>query len=438
MIGLPISRRERTVVVLAVAVVSALSVGNLYSGWYGSWGETARALQVTTLLTYPLLAALSAWLTGAPRRRRYQWMVGTGVSGALRLRILWVTAIAGLGFAGMLPVFVVACVMTGSEADFGSFPGLELLLIATGTVAAIAFGLALASALPPMLAPILATVIVYGGEYLLDTGTPSMEQYAGFVVADQRERTYLEPTPWVLIVQCFLLACLALLFLAAAVRSRSWLFPLAGACLAATPLIMVGSSNYSVSHAALQPVCQEQNDYTLCMTRARAHTMDEVVESIEPAMTMMDSFSGQRLTLAEESIRISTLEERGTVGMVVPFAITSGIDGDSHRVVRDELVVDVTNAVLRGSCGSGRSGGYVAKSATAQDVLQEWVLRELNIPLEGVSYAQIPLSEDFVDWSPVASFRSAWNDASPDARLRWFDQHGGDVLTCDLQGDLTI
>lgn len=123
-----------------VSVVSAVSVAVRFAEWYGSWGETGRALENSTVLTYPLVAGVAAWYASASKRRRYEWMIASADRKAREIHGRVAALVAGFAVVGCLAVGAAMAAVTASEATFGSPVGTVLLPVVAGYVASACLG----------------------------------------------------------------------------------------------------------------------------------------------------------------------------------------------------------------------------------------------------------------------------------------------------------
>lgn len=417
-----------------VAVVSAVSVGVRYGEWFGSWGETASALEISTVLTYPLVAGVAAWFASASKRQRFDWMTESASRGPLFLRMRSAWIVAAPAAVGAISVGLVITLMTASEANFGAFNVVAVAPVLAGYLTAACLGVLLARWLPVMVSPVAAIVLVYAVGAILDTGNPSLKVFAAFVVADPRERTYMAAVTWVLLVKTLWLLAFAWLLIAMAItRSNRWLVPLGASCLLAVPLVLTGDSGLERVEAAYEPVCHDAaNEIRVCMSAARDHAYDDVRSAIEPVAEKLDGLEGSGWAFEEESIATDPFPDYVQDELVIPFGVTSGVSGNSHVVDARMMQADIARRLL-GGCASAPGSSGDKPVATARDVVHVWLLTQLGISTDGSEgYAFPNLSEDLLDYSQARTFVESFEGLSHAERVEWFKRHGHDLLRCTL------
>lgn len=433
--GLPLTRRERWGTVVLIALITGMTAIDQSASWYGSWGETGAALDKTTTITYPALAAVAAWFASAPGRRRFQGMVRASSRKPYSLPLHAVVSVGAYATLGTLVALAGMWTVTARTATFGRVPLLELVVVLCGYAAAAGFGLLVGSTLPSLIAPVAAVVVVYGTEYLADTGKPSLSPLAGLVVADSRERTYRETLIWVLGLRAFFLLAVALLFAALATRAASvWLLPFALVCATATPLLWVGDSGMKVDPAAMREVCDAHGTVSVCMTAARSHAAGQIYRVLAPDLRLLAGISPGKVVLVEETISTDLTATVRDGTLTVPFGVVNGVDGDAHRANARDLQVQFTSTLLRSNCKpNAASQASAAPRATAADVVQAWLLQKVGIPIDGSGGLGAPaLLPGEVDYTGIEDFRTSWGAATNRQRQTWLTLHRDGLISCTL------
>src|SRR4051794_5423710 len=100
--GLPFYREERFGVGLVVVAVTTFWMLAHRPEWVGSWGETVAALETSTILTYPLIAAFAAWISSRPRRHHFLSLIQAGSRSKLAAWVLANAQLCGCAAAGFL------------------------------------------------------------------------------------------------------------------------------------------------------------------------------------------------------------------------------------------------------------------------------------------------------------------------------------------------
>lgn len=420
---------------VSVAVATAITITVRFGDWYGSWGETGRAIEDSTTLTYPLIAGIAAWVASAPKRRRYAWMVNSASRTATELGARTALRIAAPAALGALLAATVALVVTGSEATYAAPPVAQMAPVLAGFAAATCFGLLLAGFLPSFFSPVVAVVTIYAVEVFLDTGDPSLRTFAGLTVADPRERTYRGTETWMLEVRALWLIALAwLLFVIASKVTTRWLVPFGAVCILAVPLLLVGDTGMKVDEAATRAVCHEVEERAqVCLSAARDHVHEELADAIIPVISLLEGMEGKRWVFDEESIASSPEPQHSDSDLSVPFAVVHGNSGNAHVVDERRFQADIGRRLF-GKCPNTSANSEQRPYATIQDVILGWYLTKLDIPVDGSDGYSFPdLSEDLYDYAKVTDFQIYWTDLSHDARLNWFTAHSAALLDCTLQ-----
>lgn len=426
-----------------VAGATAVSMFAETAAWVGSWSETGAAFELSSRLSYPLVGAAAAWIGSAARRQRFDHLLAgaSRSAGQVHLRACVVLALAAV--AGTVPPMVAALLATGSEANFGQAPVASVLVVWAGMLAAAGFGVLVGVLFPSAVASPVALVLVYAVPLLADSGRPSLAPLAGLTVADDRARTYFQTSSEILGLRALWLLVLAWLFVTLAARARNrWLVPFGLTCLAAVPLLLAGQDAMRPIAAAGDAVCDSRTpDVTVCLTRARSHAMDQVEGAVSGVSDVLSPLAPGGIEYREELLGGPPTAQVVGGRLVVPFAATNGVNGEAHRVDADDVAVVVLNRTLRDQCRETQDSDAQGRAyANASDVVQGAALRRLGIPVDGTGPLDAPLlDDDFVNWSRVAAFRSAWDDASDQVRSDWLRQHRDRVLSCALRDeDLTL
>ncbi|CUR54575.1 membrane hypothetical protein [metagenome] len=434
MTGVPLSHRQLLVTSLTIFLTTALTVGGAYADWLGSWGETSAALEVSTVLTYPAMAGISAWFTSAARRQRHQWMLDSAARPQYQLHLRLAALQASLASAGLLTAAVLAVAATATQATFGSFPIVDLFTIVAGFFAAAGFGTLVATLLPPVLSPISALALVYAVEAYADTSRPSLRPLAGLLVADQGERTYLRAATWMLGLRGVWLLALGLVLVAIAARAGSKAFvPFTVACLAAVPLLLVGDAGMTVDPSATKPVCHHPRPtVTVCLSAAQDHAYSSVWSALEPELDLLHGLADHwHLAEGEVAHQLTSSYRDGTV--TVPFQVVNGFNGNAHVPDRKDTQSVFSDRVLQNTCES--SGPYTGRQplANPEDIIQAWLLRELDIPVDDDAPQAPHLSPRSLDYTTVEPFRRRWEAKSAGERRLWFRAHAQEVIQCRLR-----
>jgi hypothetical protein len=432
--GVP-SRLQITTVAALVAAATAVYTAGKYGDWFGSWGELSRALEDSTTLTFPLLAAMGAWVTTSPVRKRFEWMIESSSRSRYAVLLGWTAMLTAGASFGHLAVSSVVHAMTFSEATYGRPVLLSAIVIIAGFFASCAFGSWLGTFLPPLVAPAAAIAGVYGILLFADTGKQSLMPLAGLTVSDPRERTYRYTEWWMLDLRVLWLLAMGLLFVALAADARRRLGPpfIAG-CVLATPLLFVGSNGMVVDSGALESRChQPEKDVTVCFTAARDHAYAEMAEVLKPMIAELRGLVPQWRFVEE------TISERPDASMsggvlTSPFSLPNGVSGNSHVVNRGLFLTNISTRILQSNCTGAMQGVSQVPYATVNDVIQSWLLKELSVDLENtLPVYDVPrLDDDALDYSRVQKFRDEWEVMPRDERQEWLGRHREELLGCTL------
>lgn len=421
----------------AVALVTGIDVAVRTSEWRGSWGETGRAIEGSTVLTYPLTAGIAAWIASAPRRRRFAWLLESSSRSSIEIATRTAARVTFAVAAGCLVVGLAAGVLTGTEATYGGPPVWGLAPVLAGFGAASCLGVLAARWLPSSFAPILAVVAVYAVEVLLDAGNPSLRAFGGLIVADSRERTYRFTETWVLGVRALWLLALAWLLLTLAGRIASrWVVPLGATCLLAVPLLLVGDTGMVEDVAAYRPICRDlRDDGRLCMSAAREHVHGAVADAAAPVLARLGGVEGAGWELVEEPIADDPEPAYAGGRLVLPFGVPHGTSGNAHVVDDKRLQADLVSRLL-GRCRSAGAHDDGRAHATPGQVIQRWLSDELDIPVDGsAGFAYPDLSDGLYDYAPVADFDEQWRNLTEPDRRAWLSAHGRALVECTLTPD---
>lgn len=435
--GIPTARTERWGTALGVL---ALTLGLMFADpapWHGSWGETTASIERTTALSYPLVAAAAAWVAARPNRQRFAALL----EGAARPpTAIWAwtcftvfaSAAVGLGLAS-----AGAAAVTAHEATYGSPDAAAAISLLAGCFLASALGTATGRYLPAVVAPAAAAAVVYFVGLGLDTGSPGLAPFAALVVADPRERTFLHVEGWAYLLRATFLSALALWLLAVAARSIVMRrVCMIAVCLTATPLLYVGADVMTVQASAVEPVCL-RGEPTICMTSARFHVAADVQSIGREVMAALPGLFPDGLLLLEDQLtaRGAALSSKEHV---VTFSTVNGVHGEAHIVDRDDLVLLLSNRLLRDKCPSpaqslAGDGQMPRVPATANMAIQRALLRELRVQLDAPDIFDAPeFSENAVDWSVLHGFDIEWDSMKGPQRRDWLTKHGKGVLTCSV------
>lgn len=419
---------------LVVVAISAVSAGVRYGEWIGSWGETSRAFETTTVLAYPAVAGVAAWFASAARRRRFDWMAATSSRDPLVLQLRLVALVAGPAILGSVAVCAVMSSLTAVEADFGTPPVAALGPVLVGYLAASCVGVVVARWLPTVISPVAAIVLVYAIEVLVDTGNPSLRSLASFIVADPRERTYLAAATWLLIAKAsWLLAVSWLLLEASLARTTRWLVPFGACCLLAVPLLLTGDTGLKRVEAAYEPVCHAaQPNLTVCMSAGRDHTYKQVEAAVGPVQAKLRGLESRGWVFREETIAADPNPSYVMNELVVPFGVVSGVSGNSHRADPRMMQADIARRLLA-MCPPSVPSPSAKPAATPQDVVYRWLLEQLDLPTDGSEGYMFPnLSDGLIDYSDAEAFMQSFESMSSEERAQWFESRGAALLSCDL------
>lgn len=433
MSGLPVSRNQQIAIGLLIAVITAVSLLPDIAMWRGSWGETGAALEISTILSYPAVGALAAWIGTAGRRQHFEVAILANSRSRVELYSRLIIRLSLIASAGFLIIAGAGLIATATQANFGSIPVLSLLAVCAGFFVTAAFGVLIGTILPTYVAPVVVIAAIYAGGYFIDSGRPSVAPLSALMIADGRDRTLLETLAWVqgARIVFFLAAGWAMLALAARHRTL-WLIPFSIACLMATPLLLAGRSTLQPVPGAARPVCTDRADLRVCLTTARSHEVSDVINDAQPLFRKLDGLSPDKFVLIEQTLPGLGETRLTNDELIVRFGIVNGIFNDAHQVDSQELIMQLTGRILQGNCISDNATGTDGRPfADPADVLEASVLTALNIPIDGTASFNAPiLTENVYDWSRVADFRTSWNDATPAAKKRWFHQHAADVIGC--------
>lgn len=433
MTGLPISRSLQVILTTTVAVVTAISALADTPNWLGSWGETGAALESSTRLSYPLVGALTAWVSSAPKRERFAFWISVASRPRLYLLLRLGGRCALLSFAGFSLAAIGLFVATAMHGDFGTLPVLSVLTVFCGFVASVGLGVAIGQWLPGYVAPAVALSLIFVWSYLANGLTPSLEPLEGFAVASDRERTFFETMPWVLVVRSVFLMALGVAVVSLAARNSTWwLGSLTAVCLGATPLVLTGSSSVQVVPAALKEKCEVSGTVRVCLTAARWHEVQDVMDAGKPLLTQLSGLNLGRVTLREESLPGAQETEVRSDEVIVPIGVVNGFNGNAHQVNPTDLQILISNRIFRERCTpQDAPNGENGPVATATDVVEAWALQSIGVAVDGSGGFNAPvLTDESLDWRKIAPFRSAWKKASLAVKTRWLSEHRSDMFAC--------
>ncbi len=100
--SLPMSLLSYAVVALVAAATSAASLVASSAQWMGSWGETGAAIEDATIIAYPLVAGLTAWICSAPARRNFRQLILTSSRERVEIEARAVFSLGACAAAGAL------------------------------------------------------------------------------------------------------------------------------------------------------------------------------------------------------------------------------------------------------------------------------------------------------------------------------------------------
>lgn len=442
MTGLPASRSLQAILLLSVFVVTATSVLVDTPNWLGSWGETGAALESSTRLSYPLVGALAAWVSSAPKRERFAPWISAASRPRLQLLLRLGARCALLSCAGFAVAAIGVFVATATQADFGTLPILSIMAVCCGFVASAGIGVAIGQWIPGYVAPAVGLAVIFAWGYLASGLTPLLEPLEGFAVASDRGRTFFEIIPWVFVLRSVFLVALGVAVLALAARDSTWwLWSLTAVCLCATPLVLTGSSTMQFMPAAAKEKCEVRGAVRVCLTAARWHEVRDVMAVGKPLLTQLSGLNPGRITLREEPLPGAQETVVSSEEVTVPIGVVNGFNGNAHQVSPTDLLILISNRIFRERCTpQDAPNGERGPVATATDVVESWALRSIGVAVDGSAGFNAPvLTDESLDWRKIASFRSAWEKASLAVKTRWLSRHRADIFACSTPTtDLTL
>lgn len=442
MTGLPFARHMQIGVMVLTTAITMVTVALDAPNWLGSWGETGAALESSTRLSYPAVGALAAWVSSAPKRERFEPWVRTTSRSRIQILLRLTCRFGLLTCTGFLLASATALIATGRQADFGSVPFLSLLTVCCGYIASVGVGVAAGQWLPGYLAPGVAIVVIFGWGFLASGLNPTLASLEALAVASDHQRTLFEIAPWVFLVKAIFLVGLAVALVSLAARdSSAWLLALSVVCLSATPLILSGTSTMRFVAASAEERCLADGKLQVCLTAARFHEAEDVMNAAKPLLTRLSGMNPGRITLREESLPGSQETIVGENEVVVPIGVTNGFNGNAHQVNSTDLLILISNRIFRERCvPQDVPNGNRGPVATATDVVESWALKSVGVPVDGSGAFNAPiLTDEALDWRAVASFRSEWAKASSETKTRWLGEHGRDLFNCSTpKSDLRL
>lgn len=432
--GLPLSRRHVATLVGATAALTTVSALAEYADWYGSYGETGRALEDATILTMPLAGAVAAWVAGAGHRQRFLWLIDSSPRDRFALYLRAVVMMAASAALGATLVGAVLILATAREATFGHPPFLSLVVIAGGFMAATALGVAAAAWLPTYVAPLAPVIILYGFTILSNRSGAGSYPLLGLAISDSRERTYRSTEAWVMAVRAAWWCAVALLLVALAARLASrWLLPFAASCLLATPLLLVGDAAMTVDASALKPMCSDEGDgVAICLTAARAHATSELWSDLEPVEQELHGLFPDGLSIVEETIAPAQVRQLALRGAIVQIGVANGLNGDAHVPDRSQVQSNFVASVLLANCAAASPPAENRRpAANVNDVIADWVLRQSGVATDGSAYIGAPaISDAILDYAPVQAFKTDWEHATASTRQSYLTANASAIASC--------
>ncbi len=276
------------------------------------WPEMSMATLESYVIVGPLAAALAAWLVDRERRRRMRNLVDSIPGSGLRRDLLALGAASFWGLAGYAGVAIWFC---GQAVLWATWGGPDVGLMGTGAIAVVAFaaiGVVIGRLLPSKFSPLLAL----GATFFLTIGADlfkityddgsyrnpvqllmpyglSRASYPSVFYRENQGFT-AEVGLWMVALVGLLIAVIALL---RSWNAVSWL-ALAGTVLlagvAAAPLVNPTLTWGPQSWTLIEytPVCQEQDEFEVCLHPAYKTELDETAQQVSSTFGPVQGLDG--------------------------------------------------------------------------------------------------------------------------------------------------
>jgi len=423
-----------------VAAVAATQTVVLawWESWVGSWSATAAALGQALIVTGPVAAAVAAWMARAERSggTKLLRLASSRASHVPVLRMGYECSVwAG---SGMLLGVAVPVIWTARVAEFGNPPPWGWVPLAAGIFGVCLLGVSAGMRLHPHYAAAVAAVGIYGATVI---GVLAGDEILAALTPYDTRATFFYATPaWVYLAQggWFALATAAVAgALHGAGRTAGVLAVAAG--MLAAPLLLVGYNDRRPDPAALEFVCATGSRVEVCMPRAKAHMLTDIVDTADEFWKLADGLVSPGARLVDE-------EARGIPGFDAAFAAL-GVDTEGApnvpfpdisavtRLDRAEFLGSLVGAVV-GQPPAGDTVLTIPYPARPGDVLTRWFYDRLGLPLDGSGWPGAPvLDERVVDYSSAADYLEWLSDLSPDDRQRWFATYRDEIEAGTIRFD---
>ncbi len=415
--------------VVAVAATQTIVLAS-WTSWVGSWSATLAALGQGLIVTGPVAAALAAWVARAERSggTKLLRLASSRPDHVPVLRMGYESSVwAGLGmlFGGAIPV-----IWTARVAEFGYPQPWGWVPLAAGIFGVCLLGVSVGMRLRPHYAAAVAAVGIYGATIL---GVLAGDEVLAALTPYDTRATFFYATPvWVYLAQggWFALATAAFAVSLNGAGRTAGILAVAAGVLAA-PLLLVGYDDRRPDPAALEFVCATGSRVEVCMPRAKAHMLTDIVETTDEFWKLADGLVSPGARLVDEEARgipgfdaaFAALGEAAEGTPDAPFPDISAVT----RLDRAEFLGGLVSTVI-GQPPAGDTVLTIPYPARPSDVLTRWFYDRLGLPLDGSDWPGAPvLDERVVDYSSAAGYLEWLSDLSPGDRQRWFATYRDEI-----------
>ncbi len=410
---------------LAVFVCTLVAVELDAARWVGSWGETVASIQTASRLTWPLSGAVAATVSAYWRHRRATWILDTSARRPAVVHGSRVAALFGASAVGTTLAAIAPFVQTLSEATYGRLPVMAFVSAVATPILPITFGYVVGMWTSPSVAvPLSAATIYLTLVYFDPFSSQALLPLASFFTGDDRDRTFLMEFPVVALARTVWYVIAATCLLYVGLRNGRRAFELGVAlALASAPLLFVGASNFHVDARSGVPVCEPLNrtndqHVQLCLSAARDHERQEMVEALQPVATYLPS----GYVLGDEG-----LQTFGRTKLDATISSTSG-GSAAHVPNRNEVLAYFLATEFQQQPCPGSATDL--NLGLPRDLAYFHLDTKLITAGQSGFFPTAPPPEALTWNGQNASFRQMWTTLSPDERDAYIRQNWRTLTGC--------